>query len=113
MIPKIIHQLDHTYRYEYWAEGIRFVLVAETLQEAIQSIWTSFVCLHCENANSALSIGRLDQMLQPFFLKEIEKAKNDNEKEQIIRKAIELVGSLFIRINDHDPLMPNVGWKLF
>ena len=86
---------------------------AETLQEAIQSIWTSFVCLHCENANSALSIGRLDQMLQPVFLKEIEKAKNDNEKEQIIRKAIELVGSLFIRINDHDPLIPNVGWKLF
>ena len=86
---------------------------AETLQEAIQSIWTSFVCLHCENANSALSIGRLDQMLQPFFLKEIEKAKNDDEKEQIIRKAIELVGSLFVRINDHDPLMPNVGWKLF
>ncbi|NVM36618.1 MAG: formate acetyltransferase [Candidatus Lokiarchaeota archaeon] len=86
---------------------------AETLQEAIQSIWTSFVCLHCENANSALSIGRLDQMLQPFFLKEIEKARNDDEKEQIIRKVIELIGSLFIRINDHDPLMPNVGWKLF
>jgi len=86
---------------------------AETLHEAIQSIWTSFVCLHCENANSALSIGRLDQMLQPFFLKEIEKSSSNEEKEQAIRKAIELVGSLFLRINDHDPLMPNVGWKLF
>ncbi len=86
---------------------------AETLYEAIQSIWTSFVCLHCENANSALSIGRLDQMLQPFFLKEIKQAKNEEEKEEVIKKAIELVGSLFVRINDHDPLMPNVGWKLF
>ena len=86
---------------------------AETFHEAIQSIWTSFVCLHCENANSALSIGRLDQMLQPFFLKEIKQAKNDHEKEEIIKKAIELVGSLFVRLNDHDPLMPNVGWKLF
>jgi len=38
MIPKIIHQLDHTYRYEYWAEGIRFVLVAETLQEAVDKL---------------------------------------------------------------------------
>jgi pyruvate formate-lyase/glycerol dehydratase family glycyl radical enzyme len=86
---------------------------AETLYEAVQSIWTSFVCLHCENANSALSIGRLDQMLQPFFLKEIKQAKNEEEKEEVIKKAIELVGSLFVRINDHDPLMPNVGWKLF
>jgi pyruvate formate-lyase/glycerol dehydratase family glycyl radical enzyme len=86
---------------------------ADTLYEAIQSIWTSFVCLHCENANSALSIGRLDQMLQPFFIKDIEKAKDEADKQKIIKQAIELVGSLFIRINDHDPLMPNVGWKLF
>ena len=86
---------------------------AETLHEAVQSIWTSFVCLHCENANSALSIGRLDQMLQPFFLREIKQTKNENEKEDIIKKAIELVGALFVRLNDHDPLMPNVGWKLF
>jgi len=86
---------------------------AETLQEAIQSIWTSFVCLHCENANSALSIGRLDQMLQPFFLKDVEKAHDEAEKQKIIKRAIELVGSFFLRINDHDPLMPNVGWKLF
>ncbi|TFG20721.1 MAG: formate acetyltransferase [Promethearchaeota archaeon] len=86
---------------------------AETLYEAVQSIWTTFVCLHCENANSALSIGRLDQMLQPFFLKDISKAKNEEEKEIIIKKTIELVGSLFLRINDHDPCIPNVGWKLF
>jgi len=86
---------------------------ADTLHEAIQSIWTSFVCLHCENANSALSIGRLDQMLQPFFLRDIEKAKNEAEKQKTIKVAIELLGSLFLRINDHDPLMPNVGWKLF
>ncbi len=86
---------------------------AESLHEAIQSIWTSFVCLHCENANSALSIGRLDQILQPFFLKEIASCSNTQEREKVIKNAIELVGSLFIRINDHDPLMPNVGWKLF
>ena len=86
---------------------------AETLHEAIQSIWTSFVCLHCENANSALSIGRLDQMLQPFFLSDIKKAKNNEEREKIIKKSIELVGSLFLRINDHDPLVPSIGNKLF
>ena len=86
---------------------------AETVHEAVQSIWTSFVCLHCENANSALSIGRLDQMLQPYFLNDITRAKSDQEKEEIVKKTIELVGSLFVRTNDHDPCMPNVGWKLF
>lgn len=86
---------------------------AETVHEAVQSIWTSFVCLHCENANSALSIGRLDQMLQPFFMNDMARAKNDQEKEAIVKRTMELVGSLFVRINDHDPCIPNVGWKLF
>ncbi len=86
---------------------------AETLQEAIQSIWTSFTCIHCENPDSAMSIGRLDQMLQPFFLSDIKKAKNDENKEKIIKRSIELVGSLFLRINDHDPLVPSIGNKLF
>lgn len=86
---------------------------ADTLHEAIQSIWTSFVCIHCENANSAMSIGRLDQMLQPFFLNDIEKAENQEERKRIIAKAIELVGSLILRINDHDPLVPSIGNKLF
>ncbi|MFX0070348.1 MAG: pyruvate formate lyase family protein [Candidatus Hermodarchaeota archaeon] len=86
---------------------------AETVHEAVQSIWTSFVCLHSENANSALSIGRLDQMLQPYFMNDISKAKNDQEREEIIKKTMELVGSLFVITNDHDPCIPNVGWKLF
>ncbi len=86
---------------------------AETLQEAVQSIWTCFTCIHCENPNSAMSIGRLDQMLQPYFLSEMEKTSNDEEKEKIINKSIELVGNLILRINDHDPLIPSIGNKLF
>jgi formate C-acetyltransferase len=86
---------------------------AETLHEAIQSLWTSFVCIHCENANSAMSIGRLDQMLQPYFVHDIKQAKNPEERNQIIHNTIELVGSLFLRINDHDPLVPSIGNKLF
>lgn len=86
---------------------------ADTVHEALMSIWISFVCLHVENANSALSIGRLDQMLQPLFLKDIAKAKNDVEREAVIKKTMELVGNLFLRVNDHDPLVPNVGNKLF
>ena len=86
---------------------------AETVYEAVMAIWLSFVCLHSENANSALSIGRLDQLLQPYFLKEIAEAETEEQKQAIIKRTIELVGSLFLRFNDDDPLMPNVGNKLF
>lgn len=86
---------------------------AETVYEAVMSIWISFVCLQVENANSALSIGRLDQLLQPFFLKDILKVKSEDQKEEVIKRTMELVGSLFLKFNDDDPLVPNVGNKLF
>jgi len=86
---------------------------AETLHEAVTSLWITWTCIHSENANSAMSIGRLDQMLQPFFMKEMSKAKTDVEREEVVKRAIELVGHLFLRVNDHDPLVPSVGNKLF
>ncbi len=86
---------------------------AESMHEAIMALWISFVCIQVENANSAMSIGRLDQLLQPFFLKDIVKAKTDAEKEAVIKKTMELVGNLFLKCNDDDPLVPNVGNKLF
>lgn len=86
---------------------------AETVYEAVMSIWISFVCLHAENANSALSIGRLDRLLQPMFLADMAKARGPAEREEVVRRTIELVGSLFLRLNDHDPMVPDVGNKLF
>ncbi len=86
---------------------------AETVHEALMAIWICFTCLHLENANSALSIGRLDQLLNPFFLSDVAKATHPEEKEAIIRKTIELVGCFFLKLNDHEPMVPNVGNKLF
>ena len=86
---------------------------AETVYEAVMAIWICFVCLHAENANSALSIGRLDQLLQPLFIRDIAKADSPAAREQVIKRTIELVGSLFLKFNDHDPLVPDVGNKLF
>ena len=86
---------------------------AESVYEAVTAIWTVFTALQQENANSALSIGRLDQLLQPFFLKDMEKATTLEEKEIVIKKTMEYVGSLFLKFNDHDPLVPGVGNKLF
>ena len=86
---------------------------AESVYEAVTAIWTVFTALQQENANSALSIGRLDQLLQPFFLKDMDKAKTPEEKAATIKNTIEYVCSLFIKFNDHDPLVPSVGNKLF
>lgn len=86
---------------------------AESVYEAVTAIWTVFTSLHQENANSALSIGRLDQLLQPFFLKDMEKATTQEEKQAVIKNTMEYVGSLFLKFNDHDPLVPGVGNKLF
>ena len=86
---------------------------AGSVYEAVTAIWIVFVSLHQENANSALSIGRLDQWLQPYFLMDMEKAKTPEEKQAVIKNTIEYVGSFFLRINDHDPLVPGIGNKLF
>ena len=86
---------------------------ARTVYEGLVSLWICFVCLHAENADSALSIGRLDQLLQPLFIRDMEKAETDAEKQAVIKSTIELVASLFLRLNDHDPFVPDVGNKLF
>ncbi len=86
---------------------------ARTVYEGLVAVWICFVCLHAENADSALSIGRLDQLLQPLFVRDMEKATTDAEKQAVIKEAIELVASLFLRLNDHDPFVPDVGNKLF
>jgi formate C-acetyltransferase len=86
---------------------------AESVYEAVTAIWIVFSALHQENANSALSIGRLDQLLQPYFMKDMEKVHTPEQKEAVIKNTIEYVGSLCLKFNDHDPLVPSVGNKLF
>ena len=86
---------------------------AGSVYEALMAIWIVFTCLHQENANSALSIGRLDQLLQPYFLMDMEKARTPETKQAVIKNTMEYVGSFFLRINDHDPLVPGIGNKLF
>ncbi len=86
---------------------------AKTVHEAVMAIWITFVCLHQENANSALSIGRLDQILQPCFARDMAGAKTDAGREAVICRTLELCASLFLQVNDHDPLVPDVGNRLF
>lgn len=86
---------------------------ARDLQEAINCIWICWVALHMENMNAGLSLGRLDQWLQPYFLADVAQAKSEQEKKEIIKKAIELVGCFYLKCADHLPTVPDLGNRLF
>ena len=86
---------------------------ATTLDEAINSIWIMWVALHMENTNTGLSLGRLDQWLQPYFEMDMARLSSKEEKREYIKKAIELVGCFYMRCTDHLPLVPDIGNYLF
>jgi formate C-acetyltransferase len=75
---------------------------ARDLHEALQAIWLVHVALHQENSDLALSFGRLDQYLWPLY-------EADTAAGLSLRRASELVGSFFIKINDHTPLVPSAA----
>ena len=45
---------------------------AETFQEALQSLWLTHLCVCLEGINSAVSLGRIDQYLYPYYKQDIE-----------------------------------------
>ncbi|MBD3338504.1 MAG: formate acetyltransferase [Candidatus Lokiarchaeota archaeon] len=85
----------------------------ESLHEALISIWITFLCLHHENMNAGLSLGRLDQLLQPYFEMDIKKAKNEIERKEIIKNSIDLTGEFLLNAADHLPCVPDAGNYLF
>ncbi len=84
-----------------------------SVHEALQCIWLGFIALHMENTNAGLSIGRLDQWLQPFFLADMQRCHTDAQREACIARTIELCGCFFLRLTDHLPLVPDLGNHLF
>ncbi|MBN2295039.1 MAG: hypothetical protein JXM70_21600 [Pirellulales bacterium] len=73
---------------------------ASTFHEALQSIWITQVALHQENSNMALSFGRFDQILYPYYA-------SDSAVGIIDEKRIaELIGCFFIKMGDHMPIAP-------
>jgi pyruvate formate-lyase/glycerol dehydratase family glycyl radical enzyme len=86
---------------------------ARTLDDAVQSVWTVWVGMHMENTNAGLSLGRLDQWLQPFYLADLEGIESPEGRREYIRHAVEIIGCLFLRICDHMPLSPELGNILF
>jgi pyruvate formate-lyase/glycerol dehydratase family glycyl radical enzyme len=82
---------------------------ARTLDEAINSMWITWVGLHMENTNAGLSLGRLDQWLQPYFERDMACLATKDEQSAYIKHAIELVACFFMRCTDHLPLTPDLA----
>ncbi|MCP4682113.1 MAG: formate acetyltransferase, partial [Desulfobacterales bacterium] len=86
---------------------------AQTLDEAINAVWINWVALHMENTNAGLSLGRLDQWLQPYYEADLAKIDSPEERKAYIKHAIELVGCFYMRCTDHLPLVADIGNYLF
>jgi len=65
---------------------------AETLDEAVNLLNISWIALNLENANTGFSLGRMDQLLQPYFVADMKKLGTEEAKANYIQHAIELVG---------------------
>jgi len=86
---------------------------AETLHEAITSIWIAYHLLLQENTNFGFSIGRLDQLLNDYYLSDWGKLNSEQEREEYRAKAVELVCHFFLRCSDHVPLSTEGSETLF
>jgi pyruvate-formate lyase len=80
---------------------------ARTFREALTAVWICFVAAHLENANAALSLGRLDQLLYPYYQADLAAHRLD------IAGALELLCCFWLKIGDHVPLVPETGEQLF
>ena len=80
---------------------------ARTFREAVNSLWLAQVAVHAENINMAMSPGRLDQILHPYY-------KNDVENGTLtIEEAAELIGCLWLKLNDNTNLVPETAEELW
>lgn len=52
---------------------------AETLHEALQSLWLTHLAVNLESLNSAVSFGRIDQYLYPYYQRDIDEGRITRE----------------------------------
>ncbi|MEW6525378.1 MAG: pyruvate formate lyase family protein [Spirochaetota bacterium] len=79
-----------------------------TLHEALTAMWITWISLHNESLNAGLSLGRLDQWLQPYFINDMKNTPPEKQ-EEYIKQAIELVADFYMRCTDHFPLTPDLA----
>ncbi|MEK7791901.1 MAG: pyruvate formate lyase family protein, partial [Pseudomonadota bacterium] len=86
---------------------------ADTLAEAMTAIWICYHLLLQENTNFGLSIGRLDQTLNEYYLRGWQQQPDHAAKTTYTRRAVELMCHFFLHCSDHVPLSPESAEVLF
>ncbi|MDL2217738.1 formate C-acetyltransferase/glycerol dehydratase family glycyl radical enzyme [Christensenellaceae bacterium OttesenSCG-928-M15] len=66
---------------------------AETFHEAVQSLWFLYVILHMESNASSFSPGRMDQYLYPYYRRDKDAGRINDEA------ALEIIECLFLKFN--------------
>ncbi len=80
---------------------------ASTFREAVNSLWIVQVAIHGENINMAMSPGRLDQILYPYY-------RADTDRGALtVREAMEILSCLWLKLNDNTNLVPETAEELF
>ncbi len=79
----------------------------QSFREAVQALWLCQVGIHAENINMAMSPGRLDQVLYPYYRRDID--AGDLE----LGEAIDLVGCLWLKFADNVDMVPEASEYLF
>jgi len=80
---------------------------ARTFREALNALWIIQVALHAENINMAMSPGRLDQVLYPYYRRDVQEGRLS------VPEALELIGCLWLKLNDNTNLVPETAEELF
>ncbi len=80
---------------------------ARTFREAINGLWILQIAIHAENINMAISPGRLDQILFPWYRRDMANGT------LTVKEAMELVGCLWLKLNDNTNVVPETGEELF
>ena len=80
---------------------------ARTFREALNAIWICQVGIHAENINMAMSPGRLDQVLYPYYRRDVDAGRLD------IAGAMELIGCFWLKLSDNVIMVPEASEEMF
>lgn len=97
-LKRMAATLDHVPRYP-----------ARTMDEAIQALAIIHICVGLEITDDGPTFGRLDQILQPYFEKDMARLESAAEREAYIRHVIELLGCLYLKQASHEIPSPEIG----
>jgi len=80
---------------------------ATNFREALNSLWICHLAILAENINMAISPGRLDQILFPYFAKDIQAGT------LTLQEGIELTACLWLKLADNVNMVPEAAEQLW